>query len=179
MKRTLLLTTAILYTIFLVGRPRAERIDLLGMSNMYKIDADVYRAEQLTNVGFKELEKFGIKEVLNLRYWHQDDKKAKSTSLQLRRVRMSAHYINDYDMIQALKIIKDRKGPIVFHCRHGSDRTGAICAMYRIVFQNVSKEDAVDEMINGGFGFHKIYGNIVKYIENVDADKIRNEVFRE
>ena len=60
---------------------------------------------------------------------------------------------NEEQLIEALRIIKNRKAPIVIHCHHGSDRTGAVCALYRVVFQNVSKEDAIHEMTEGGFGF--------------------------
>lgn len=40
--------------------------------------------------------------------------------------------------------------------RHGSDRTGTMCALYRIAVQGWSKEDAIREMTAGGFGFHRI-----------------------
>lgn len=46
---------------------------------------------------------------------------------------------------------------MVVHCWHGSDRTGAVIAAYRIVQQGWSQHDAIDEMINGGYGFHPIF----------------------
>ena len=45
------------------------------------------------------------------------------------------------------------EGPVLVHCKHGADRTGCIVALYRIVFQSWSKEAAIDEMHNGGYGF--------------------------
>lgn len=87
---------------------------------------------------------------------------------------MNAHHINDHDVVLALKAIQNRKGKLVFHCRHGSDRTGAIAAMYRLVFQNWSKAEAISELMNGGYGFHHIYSNIPNYIQQVDVEKIRN-----
>jgi protein tyrosine/serine phosphatase len=119
------------------------------------------------------VEKYGIKEILNLRYWNSDKKYVRGLNLTAHRVRMNAHDANDYDVVTALAIIKNRKGPILIHCHHGSDRTGLIVAMYMIVFRNKTKQEAVEEMINGGFGFHKIYLNIAKYIENADIDRIR------
>ena len=68
------------------------------------------------------------------------------------------------------------KAPIVIHCHHGSDRTGAVCALYRVVFQNVSKEDAIHEMTEGGFGFHRIYKNIIRRIKEADIEQIRRKV---
>jgi protein tyrosine/serine phosphatase len=143
---------------------------------MYKVDESVYRSEQPNKEQFRALEKHGIKEILNLRYWHSDNRHAKETNLTLHRVKMNAHNANDFDIVSALRIIKNRKGPILIHCHHGSDRTGLIVAMYRITFQNASKEDAINEMINGGFGFHEIYDNIPRYINNVNIDNIRKQL---
>lgn len=39
------------------------------------------------------------------------------------------------------------------HCLHGKDRTGFMCAVYRMQVQNWTFKDAVKEMFS--FGFHK------------------------
>lgn len=146
--------------------------------NLYKIDTGVYRSEQPTGNDFKALEKYGIREILNLRNRHSDDDEAEGTMLKLHRQKMKAHSVNEEQLINALRIIKQRTGPIVFHCHHGSDRTGVVCAMYRIIFQGVSKQNAIDEMTKGGYGFHRIYKNLVRLIENADIEYIKQEVFR-
>jgi protein tyrosine/serine phosphatase len=143
---------------------------------MYKVDDGVYRSEQPDKEQFRALEKYGIKEILNLRYWHSDNRHAKGTNLTMHRIKMNAHNANDFDVVSALRIIKNRKDPILIHCHHGSDRTGLIVAMYRITFHNISKEDAINEMVNGGFGFHEIYDNILRYINNVNVDNIRKQL---
>ena len=148
------------------------------LTNLYKIDSGVYRSEQPSHEDFKALEKYGIGEVFNLRNRHSDDDEAKGTSIKLHRVKTKAHSISEKQLIQALRIIKNRKAPIVFHCHHGSDRTGAVCAFYRIIFQNVSKEDAIHEMTEGGFGFHRIYKNIIRTIEKADIERIKREVLQ-
>jgi protein tyrosine/serine phosphatase len=145
---------------------------------MYRVDKGIYRSEQPSRVQFRAIEKYGIKEILNLRFWHSDDKYAKGTGLILHRVKMNAHDANDFDVVAALRIIKNRKGPILIHCHHGSDRTGLIVAMYKLVFRNANKADVIDEMVNGGFGFHEIYDNIVQYINRVNVDSIRKQVYR-
>ncbi|HET8706279.1 MAG TPA: hypothetical protein VFM46_08265, partial [Pseudomonadales bacterium] len=53
-------------------------------------------------------------------------------------------------------------------CQHGADRTGVMSAMYRMVEQGWSKQEALDEMINGGYGFHPLWSNIIDYIKQVD-----------
>ena len=153
-----------------------EKIDGLGLSNMYKVDEGVYRSEQPKKTQLEAAAKYGITEILNLRQWHSNKKFAKNTNLILHKVRMNAHDMNDYEIVRALKIIKNRKGAILIHCHHGSDRTGAIVAMYRIIFQNWSKEQAIEELKNDCFGFHGIYINIPKYITNVDIDDIKSRI---
>jgi protein tyrosine/serine phosphatase len=155
----------------------AVKIRDCGLENMYQVDEGIYRSEQPSRQQFRAIEMFGIEEVLNLRYWHSDYKYAKKTDLILHHVRMNAHDANDFDVVAALRIIKNRKGAILIHCHHGSDRTGLIVAMYKIVFCNASKAEAIDEMVNGGFGFHKLYDNIVQYVNNVNVDNIRKQVY--
>ena len=70
------------------------------------------------------------------------------------------------------------KGPFLIHCKHGADRTGLMSAMFRIVEQGWSKEAAIREMVNGGYGYHRVWGNIVRYIEQVDVERIRARLAR-
>ena len=74
------------------------------------------------------------------------------------------------------KIVTNPKRiPVLVHCQHGADRTGIICALYRIIIQGWTKEDAIKEMNQGGFGFHQIWNNLVKWIENLDIEAIRKK----
>ena len=45
------------------------------------------------------------------------------------------------------------EGALVFHCKHGKDRTGLMAALYRVKRQGWTPEDAVAEWKSfGGFG---------------------------
>ncbi|NDV81267.1 dual specificity protein phosphatase family protein [Bacteroides sp. 51] len=179
MKRTLsILTLLIIITAAFAQQQKAEKITLPDskLDNLYKIDEGVYRSEQPSKKDFKALETFGIKEVLNLRRFHSDNDEAEDTDIKLHRLKTHAHSLSEKQVVEALRIIKDRQGPILIHCRHGSDRTGGVLAMYRIVFQDYTKEEAIEEMRKGGFGFHKIYRNIVRMIRKADIPRIRQEV---
>ena len=67
---------------------------------------------------------------------------------------------------------------ILIHCYHGSDRTGASIAMYRIIFENWSTEDALNEMKYGGYGFHPIWRNIEKQFSPENIQWIRENLKR-
>jgi hypothetical protein len=41
---------------------------------------------------------------------------------------------------------------------------------------SVSKEDAIHEMTEGGYGFHRIYKNIIRRIKEANVEQIRKEV---
>jgi protein tyrosine/serine phosphatase len=76
-----------------------------------------------------------------------------------------------------LRAIAQAEKPILIHCWHGSDRTGVVAAMYRMVFQNWPREQAIDEFVNGGFGYHaSFYPNIERYLKRVDIEAIRRQV---
>ena len=78
-------------------------------------------------------------------------------------------------VVRFLTIVTDpKKTPVLVHCRHGADRTGTMCAVYRIVVQGWTKEEAIKEMTDGGFGFHRAWGNhLIQWINNLDIDRIR------
>lgn len=48
--------------------------------------------------------------------------------------------------------------------------------MYRMLYQGWSREEAIDELKNGGYGFHSMWKNIVDYLESVDVEKVRKLV---
>lgn len=156
----------------------AQPVESKYIENFYKIDDGVYRSGQPTAEAFKEMEQMGIKEILNLRNFHSDKDEAKGTNLKLNRVAMNAHDSDWDELVEAMRIIKNRKGPIVIHCWHGSDRTGLTVALYRILFQNWPKEEALDELENGGYGYHTIYGNIKTFIRNFDVEEFKKEVMK-
>ena len=111
-----------------------------------------------------------------MRNWHSDDDEAKGTALKLHRLKTRASKIDEEDIVKALRIIKNRKGPILIHCWHGSDRTGAVIAMYRLVFQGWSKENAIKEMTEEGFGFHRQFSQIIDMINCADIAAIKRKL---
>jgi len=48
-----------------------------------------------------------------------------------------------------------------------------MCAVCRIAVQGWSKEEALKEMTQGGYGFHKIWINLEPWISRLDIEEIR------
>jgi hypothetical protein len=60
---------------------------------------------------------------------------------------------------------------VLVHCEHGGDRTGLIMALNRILYEGWWKEAAIAVMMNGGFGFQAVRGNIPALIRRVDVER--------
>jgi tyrosine-protein phosphatase SIW14 len=155
----------------------ADKINNTSFHNLYKVSDSVYRSEQPGIVAVPYLDSLGIKSVLNLRSHHKDQRKLNNYSLNYFNVRMRAGHINDSAIIQSLRIIQYAPKPILIHCKHGSDRTGIVIAMYRIIFQHWTKDAAIDELMNGNYGFHHMYKNIPAYIRQADIKAFRKILF--
>ena len=152
----------------------------LDLDNFYKLTEGVYRSKQPDDEAMAALENMGIRSILNLREYHTDDDEARGTGLKLYNVPVNAGRIDDEFVLRSLRIIASAEKPILIHCWHGSDRTGVVAAMYRMVFQGWSREAAIDEFVQGGFGYHKrFYPNIERYLETVDIDTIREQLSRD
>jgi len=148
-----------------------------GVPNLFKVNNMLYRSGQPTKEGMKSLKKMGIKTVVNLCPNSSDKDEVSSTGLHIEQVKMNPWNIEDEDIIAVLRILGDkRNAPFLIHCLKGSDRTGIICAMYRIIYEGWSKEDALTSMVNGNFGYHEIWGNIKEYLIEVDIEKIKQEI---
>ncbi len=154
----------------------AKPISLEGVPNLHQIDVNVYRSAQPTVEGFKNLEKLGIKTVINLRAVHSDKDETAGLNLRCEDISFKSWHPEQEDIIKFIKIIQNKEnGPFLIHCQHGADRTGMMSAIYRMYVQGWTKEDAIDEMKNGGFGFHSVWQNIVEYLEGINIEKIRQD----
>jgi protein tyrosine/serine phosphatase len=157
----------------------AQPLFVQGVNNFHKIDDNLYRSEQPTKEGMRNLEKIGIRTVINLRAFHSDEDELTGTKLLNQELSVKTWHIEDEDVVGVLQLIRKKEnGPFLIHCQHGADRTGLMSAMYRIVEQGWSKEAAIKEMVEGGYDFHAIWTNIIDYIEKVDIEKIKKEITR-
>lgn len=155
----------------------AQPVPGTSVKNLNRVTPQLYRSAQPDAAGMQDLVKLGVKTVINLRDLNDDQKEARGTKLRLHRVKMDAWHIEDEDVVRALASLRHQgDGPFLVHCHHGADRTGVVCAMFRLVEQGWSREDAIRELKDGGYGFHKTWVNIPRYLEKVDIEKVRREV---
>ncbi len=155
----------------------AKPIALAGVPNLHQVSDGIYRSAQPAAEGFHNLASIGVQRVLSLRQGKGDERLLGDLPLTLLQVEMTAWFIRDQDVIAALRLLQDaQQAPILVHCRHGADRTGVVCAAYRIVCQNWTTEEAIAEMVEGDFGHHKIFNNIRNYLKRLRVEEIRQEL---
>ena len=154
----------------------AQPISLMGVPNLYRITDNLYRSAQPTEEGMKQLKQMGIETIINLRSFSSDRDEIGNTGLGYEHISMKAWHPKRDDVVRFLQIVtNEKRTPILFHCKHGADRTGTMCAVYRIAVQDWSKEEAVREMTDGGYGFHSIWSNLPEWIKELDIESIRKE----
>ena len=152
----------------------AVPIDRPGLPNLHRVSADLYRGAQLSAEGAGELKKMGVRTVINLRVLHSDRDEIGDTGLASEHIYMKAWHPEDEDLVRFLQIVSDpARTPVFVHCQHGADRTGTMCAIYRIAVQGWTKDEAIREMKEGGFGFHEVWENLIKYIDGLDVEQIK------
>lgn len=159
----------------------ATAVSMVGVPNLHRVTAGLYRAAQPEAEGFAQLQARGIRSVISLRQTVDDAAIAAGTGLVLHRVPMKSRYVAEQGeakivMVMRLLYVELHKGPVLLHCHHGADRTGVICALYRILSQGWSREAALSELVNGGYGFHPIWANIPRYIQQVDLQALRDRI---
>ncbi len=179
MRGLLLLLTIALSTLSSANAQQAdfEKIESKHFKRLYRLNDSLYRSEQPKKKGITDLEKLGIKSVINFRRHKNPGKSLKGSSLVQVVLPLKASELTEDDILKALRLIQASEKPVLIHCWHGSDRTGAIAAASRIVFENWSKERAISELKTKGFGHHeKRFPNIVVLLNELDIERIRKEL---
>jgi hypothetical protein len=121
------------------------------------------------------LQALGVRSVINLRMLRSDRHKLHGTRLKSLNLGMVPWRADPDDVVRFLKAVTDTNNlPAFVHCEYGADRTGLMCAMYRIVVCDWTKQEAIAEMKNGGFHFS--WNTLVSFIEKADVADFKRRV---
>ena len=155
----------------------ARPLTLPGLTNFYQVTTNLYRGAQPTATGMAQLKAMGIKTVINLRSFHSDTDEVAGAGLKSVRFEMKPWHAEEEDVVGFLKVVADTNNlPVFVHCQRGADRTGMMCAMYRIVVCGWTKPEAIEEMRQGGYHFSPVWKNLVTFIEQADVVEIKRRV---
>ncbi len=119
------------------------------ISNLGKLDDHLFRGEQLGPQGFDTLKNMGVDTVINLEPESNTDVQY-AQKVGMKVIEDPEPPIGEPTMAQGIKFLSavtdPANGKVYFHCYHGSDRTGAMAAIYRVVVQGWSVDKAIAEM---------------------------------
>ena len=162
-----LLPSGCLYTPTVSERPAswAQPVDAEELANFHCVSPDLYRSARPNTEAYAEAHELGIRTVVNLRPGSRAAKSAGGTNPET--INIPVHTGSpSYDQARRFFAIIDdpAKRPVLLHCYHGADRTGAFTALYRINRQGWSAEDAISEMTGGGFKFHSMWLSLADWV---------------
>jgi tyrosine-protein phosphatase SIW14 len=153
---TLALMLAFVSSLSIAQQPESSHKEL---PNFHRVDEGLYRGGQPKTGGLKKLAELGIKTIINLRGESDETRaegiEAKNMGMAYFSIPMSAAgRPTDEQVKRVFAIIEEKEnGPVFIHCRRGSDRTGAIVAVYRIKQDGWTAERAIDEANRYGLSF--------------------------
>jgi protein tyrosine/serine phosphatase len=154
----------------------AQPMEVAGLPNLHKVSDGLYRGAEPTPEGVRELAKMGVKTIIDLRLTGAPQDAVQGTGITCVRIPATAWHPETEDVAQFLRIVTDdSRKPIYVHCRRGADRTGMMCAIYRVAVQGWTKDQAIDEMTHGGFGFYSGWQNLVRYVRDLDIEQIEQQ----
>ena len=142
--------------------------------NLHQMTPTLYRSALPDSKALPVLQQLKIGTVINF-LPESDTPWLQSSDIKQVQLTYRTNHVDDSDVLAALRAIQEAEanGPVLMHCKHGSDRTGLMAAMYRVVVQGWSKEDALNEMTQGGFGSSSGFKDGVRYMMKADIAKLR------
>jgi protein tyrosine/serine phosphatase len=157
------------------AEPLADRA---GLPNLYRVSEGLYRGAQPSKKeGFESLAEIGIKTVVNLRGGHDEAKVVHAHGLDYVYIPMRAWSFDEEDVIRFLQVATlPANQPVFVHCRRGADRTGMAVAVYRVVVEHWSREDALAEMIEGPYDYNPRWKDLVRFVQTMDVERLREAV---
>lgn len=141
----------------------------------YALSSTLYRSALPQASDVAELKERGINTVINF-YQESDEAWLAGSTMHRIHIPLRADRVTDTDVIAVLRAIREgeRHGGVLVHCKHGQNPTGLITAMYRIVYDDWTREEAMAEMLEGGFGVAERMDDAVGYMNRVDVEAVKS-----
>lgn len=112
----------------------AQKIALPGLANFYQVTTNLYRGAQPTAEGMARLQTLGVRYVISLRMLRSEQWELRRNGLKGMNLGIVPWHVSANEVVKFLKAATDTNNlPAFVHCQYGADRTGLMCAMYRIV----------------------------------------------
>ena len=132
--------------------------------NFHRVHSYLYRGAFPSTKGVDELKQLGVRTILDLRLRDSsvEVEEIQSKLLGINYINLpTGDYISQDTQKRFLQLVEQAsqdptKSPLFVHCAHGSDRTGYLCALWRVKHDGWSIGEAVSEMLHYGYLVHML-----------------------
>lgn len=144
----------------------------VAIRNFRKVDDGLYRGAQPNARGYRALAELGVKTIVNLRRFHRTDRRDVPEGIDVVDLPMRALVDSDPPSDDEVRrffdvVLDPARRPVFVHCAHGKDRTGTMCALYRIEVDGWTPEAAFAEMKE--LGFHRLYADLRRFVNRYSS----------
>jgi len=122
-------------------------------TNLTEISPGIWRSNQPSPRQLEGLAARGVKTVINLRgasqwgSYHLERDACAQLGITLIDFRLRSRDLPTVEEIHALQAIyKSAKAPLLLHCKSGADRAGMGAALYRLLIENSTPQQALDQL---------------------------------
>ena len=161
-------------------RPSHWANQIKADANFYQVDNKLYRSEQPIGADVSTIHAHAIKTIINLRQGQDDNPALFGDTITLIKEPLITWRVKLSDIARILYTIEkhQKTGAVLIHCRHGADRTGIVIAMYRVIYQGMSINEARTEMKYGDYGYHLIWKNLDNLLSETNINQVKHELNR-
>ena len=122
-------------------------------TNHKEIAPGVFRSNQPTEWRFNSYHAKGLRSVLNLRGWdvyahyQYEERICQKLGMRLENIKLNARNAPQSEDINAIvDCLGKMEKPLLFHCKSGADRAGLVSAIYLMVYEGVSVQEAMKQL---------------------------------
>ncbi|MGB1509006.1 MAG: fused DSP-PTPase phosphatase/NAD kinase-like protein, partial [Paracoccaceae bacterium] len=122
-------------------------------TNHKEIAPGVFRSNQPTEWRFISYHAKGLRSVLNLRGWdvyahyQYEERICQKLGMRLENIKLNARNApQSADINAVVDCLGKMEKPLLFHCKSGADRAGLVSAIYLMVYEGVSVQEAMKQL---------------------------------
>ena len=122
-------------------------------TNHKEIAPGVFRSNQPTEWRFISYHAKGLRSVLNLRGWdvyahyQYEERICQKLGMRLENIKLNARNAPQSKDINAIvDCLGKMEKPLLFHCKSGADRAGLVSAIYLMVYEGASVQEAMKQL---------------------------------
>ena len=135
--------------------------------NFHQVDPQVFRGGRPRSSAYPKLQQLGVRTIINLEEGeHSENEREVITRLNdtlkpeeridfisfpVSQTQIEKTGIPNGEVKELFRLIQNARKPVFVHCYYGRDRTGAVVALYRMLFDEMSFTDAFEEALHYRF----------------------------